>query len=513
MNDEEICQVLMRVCPNPNLYFQVSQQPPYLYIFINRSHEAILQYESLTDLLGENLAELDLEEITYVAFYSRILGEMEHDWSTCVALSDFNRETVVVSSTEIEAEKSRILQEILGHQISNHSLEEVTEFVEHRANQPFADDEPTLIRELDLNSPSDRLISQCLTSEYSPPSASPASESDASYLNSDDLTRYCFVASPSLNLWEEETPIISLHLARLLAMFHRFPTRGKHRVLPLLGQIVKGDRGVVFIHFPEQVRQWFEYLLLLDSEEMDNAALWFSRYCQDSRRTLQWAKTSIKELEDASPTQESLSGQSSVYTPPPSLKVNEVNALPPLVPLEPVPHAAHTSPHPTPSTSEHPSVPITPPNWTVFFLLGIGSFVLGIIAAGLYSKQGLGALWIALGIGLLLETLRVGRANPPIWYLEGGVLAILLMVEKILNGSLNKHPLVAGYIGGWLMGMGIGYILEQQWRYLQHKQSRLGGRAPHPGEVKLLQLLAHPASVLSFGIALFAFILPLLFHA
>ena len=69
MQDEEIREEIERACQHlpVDLYFQVSQNPPYLYIFINRPAGNSLDYARITTLIGETIADLNLENISYLA--------------------------------------------------------------------------------------------------------------------------------------------------------------------------------------------------------------------------------------------------------------------------------------------------------------------------------------------------------------------------------------------------------------------------------------------------------------
>ena len=147
MQDEEIREEIERACQHlpVDLYFQVSQSPPYLYIFINRPAGNSLDYARITTLIGETIADLNLENISYLAFYSRLLGEVDHDWEHCIVLSELIQDTLVdFNPTLSEATIQQPI--ILGLEATptaptlGDPLDD-TEFVEHRATKPFADSE------------------------------------------------------------------------------------------------------------------------------------------------------------------------------------------------------------------------------------------------------------------------------------------------------------------------------------------------------------------------------------
>ncbi|MFZ9738824.1 MAG: hypothetical protein ACO3EZ_12525 [Prochlorotrichaceae cyanobacterium] len=309
MNDEEIGQALDRAFQDLNLglYFQVSQNSPYLYIFINRPLGSLPDYEQITTLIGQTIARLNLENLTYIALYSRPLGEVDTDWESYVSISDFKPETIVnlvqgdQENFDLGAMTSHEITEFLAQDnqekldLGELSSGETTEFVPHRANQPFIDSG------IDLAS-----FSQDEQESETPAQTSLEPEND---LNKADFRQYCFV--DDRNALTSSEVSISLKVAKILVIFHRFPTRGKHRVLPLLGQIFGGDRGIVFIHFPDQVQQWFEYILTLNKAEIETAQIWFSRYCQDANRTLREMQTLLQAAEnpEASPLEQDIPTQ------------------------------------------------------------------------------------------------------------------------------------------------------------------------------------------------------------
>jgi hypothetical protein len=89
MNEEAIQQILDQACGDPSLYFQVMQQEPYLYVFINRQTEADLDYDSLTPMIWGAVAQLNLPNMNYLALYSRVLGNADPDWETCLELGAY----------------------------------------------------------------------------------------------------------------------------------------------------------------------------------------------------------------------------------------------------------------------------------------------------------------------------------------------------------------------------------------------------------------------------------------
>jgi len=514
MNDEEIREELDRACQYLPLalHFQVSQQPPYLYIFINRPVGSSLDYASITTLLGETIADLELEHITYLALYSRPLGEVDHDWELCVSLSDFVQETIVVNPNS-DLSETTIRQEIIipsdapfglehGLQDSEDSLEK-TEFVEHRATVPFADEE-----EEETIARSPRSVQSVTQAEFAP------QESD---LNRADFSQYCFVSNPiDLSAPCQE---IFPNVAKALTIFHRFPIRGKHRVLPLLGQIFEGDRGIVFIHFPVQVQQWFEYILTLPEEDIQAAKIWFSRYCQNSTETLREMQRLLQVTSDTvAPASELSSPEdqaSSTAVTAPNAAVNPaanaavnpaVNAAPQTIDARPRSRSAsgtvqaQDSPPADPHSGATGSVSAELPSnlWMLLGLLGLGSLGLGFFNALVYQGLGLEG-WLFLFITLALQAFSTATSNRALQKLQGA----LFTTAIILGVIFSSDGFTRGYVAGLLMGLGVGNILRLQ---LIQTQKRL------PQSLSgLWELISDRTATIACATSVVCFALPLWF--
>jgi len=87
MNEELVLHILNTACYGLNLHFSLVPQPPYLYIFFDRSPEADLNYPTLTETIRLAAVSAGLPpEYEYLALYSRILGEENPDWETAIYL-------------------------------------------------------------------------------------------------------------------------------------------------------------------------------------------------------------------------------------------------------------------------------------------------------------------------------------------------------------------------------------------------------------------------------------------
>ena len=496
MHEEEIRLLLDQACNNPALFFQISQQPPYLYLFINRQVEAFLDYEALTCLLAETIADLDLPNIDYLALYSRPWGEVDTDWQHCVALEEFVREPMPISSAEVAAEPARMSQAKLS--MPEHTLEDVTELVSSLASQPIlgeslsstwleSGDPMTILQASPVSSqqqasedPMTIVQGSPISSQQSgsdpmtivqgsPISSQQSNQQSSPDLNSEDFSSYCFIRDRVL--LENHLREIPPKVAKSVVIFHRFPTRGKHRVLPLLGQIFEGDRGIVFIHFPDQVQQWFEIILTLNAEELESAQIWFSRYCLDTSKTIKDIQFLMRIVNEPEafvldrPSSAQLASERSPSTKSPLLSFD---ARPQTVlPSDSADSAPNLQANPpgkprlsvsAPSQSSDP-LPSPPNLWIWFLLLGIGALFLGSIAGSSYGRGGTFWMWLTLLLAMGLETFSAATANTALRKLEGGLFTACWIIYLILPFG---RGMIGGYLAGWLLGLGVGNILRQE---------------------------------------------------
>lgn len=102
MNEDLVLHILNTACYGLNLHFSLVPQAPYLYIFFDRSPEAVLDYAALTETLRLAAASAGLPpEYEYLALYGRILGEEHPDWETAIYLY---QSTLPAESTPQEAD-------------------------------------------------------------------------------------------------------------------------------------------------------------------------------------------------------------------------------------------------------------------------------------------------------------------------------------------------------------------------------------------------------------------------
>ncbi|MEY2978158.1 MAG: hypothetical protein RLZZ435_2297 [Cyanobacteriota bacterium] len=252
LQDEVICKTIAQSCQHLdlNLSFQVSQNAPYLDVCLNRSVGGVPDYFTITTRVAKTIAKLNLENVTYIVFSSHLVGALNPDWECCIAIRDFVQKPLMRNSNEM------VTPQVLPNK---------------SPAWPYAS----------IQSPPEEIVTD---QDHLRPD---------DYLNKADFRRYCFVDDRSQ--LTTDCPEVCPKVAKALTILHRFPTRGKHRVLPLVGQIFDGDRGVVFTHLPVPVQEWFEYVLTFTAAEIEGARFWFSRYCQDMKATLWEMKRLLNE--------------------------------------------------------------------------------------------------------------------------------------------------------------------------------------------------------------------------
>jgi len=311
-----------------------------------------------------------------------------------------------------------------------------------------------------------------------PLSSQQSSQQSSPDLNSEDLSSYCFIRDRVL--LENHLREIPPKVAKSVIIFHRFPTRGKHRVLPLLGQLFEGDRGIVFIHFPDQVQQWFEIILTLNAEELESARIWFSRYCLDTSKTIRDIQFLMRIVTEPEafvldrPSSAPLASE-----PSPALSPNtdtssstkspllSFDARPrtgsPSTPADSAPASSPGKPRLSVSAPSQSSEPLPSSShrnlWIWFLLLGIGALFLGSIAGSSYGRGGTVWMWITLLLAMGLETFSAATANIALRKLEGGLFTACWIIYLILPFG---HGMIGGYLAGWFLGLGIGNILRQE---------------------------------------------------
>ena len=261
MTEEQILKAIADACEDDTLRFQIIIQDGVLYVYINRPVEAELDYQELESKIQAAINNLnsDFQEIT---LYSRVLGEIEPDWQ----------------STTSDTEESRLN----STQISS-MMEAITEAVE--ATNSIV---KRIERELDIPESFAEPVNDF---EELPTTADDGNSNfDSSTIRSIDraiwkldLNQYCFIRNQRL-LYSVLSPP-KKNIARLVNIFHLFGQSEQRSQLPILEQYF--DRGVVpnLDSFDPEVQSWWTAIVMLDSDQKRQLAIWLSRYCMHPEQT------------------------------------------------------------------------------------------------------------------------------------------------------------------------------------------------------------------------------------
>lgn len=218
MDQELILQALKNACGNKIYRFQIIVQDSQLHIYINRKAESKPDYDFLTDLVTQAIADLKLDALDGMWLYSRKLGEIEPDWQTFVELST-----------------------------ANHT-----------------DHLDTLANSKNLNDSFEAEVTS-------------ANHVDENSLN---LSQYCFITNKQLLTTQIIPP--DKNIIRLVKFFHYLSDGNKQKILPALDTYFQSSKIPTLEKLSVGVQNWFKQITELNYDDNRTVALWLSRYCFDS---------------------------------------------------------------------------------------------------------------------------------------------------------------------------------------------------------------------------------------
>lgn len=259
MNEINILHELDQACQGLNLIFQVVHETEVLYVYINRTVEQSLQYETLAATIQVAIAQLKIPHLKNLCLYSRELGAVEPDWETSITLP----------STQ---------EPVIESHLQNPELRE-----EAIAQRPTTQ-EPTAIATV-----SESLETEDLT-------INPA-------LSSTDLSQYCFTRNRALLTSEILPP--TEDIARVLKRFHVLAPLDQQQALPALDNFFKSNSLPPLHDLNLETQAWLHQLAQINSAELRKTAIWMSRYCLNPETTLEQIK-SVLPLEETTSVSPSL---------------------------------------------------------------------------------------------------------------------------------------------------------------------------------------------------------------
>ena len=269
MTEEQILKAIADACEDDTLRFQIIIQNSVLYVYINRPAKAKLNYQELESkiLAAIDNTNLDFQEI---ALYSRVLGKIEPDWQSVPDTEANRTDSSQISSMmeaitdAVEATNSIIKRIECELDVPESFAKPVNDFEElpTTADDGNSNFDSSTIRSID------RAIRKL------------------------DLNQYCFIRNQRL-LYSVLSPPKE-NIAQLVDIFHLFEQSIQRSQLPILEQYF--ERSVIpdLDSFDSEVQSWWTAIIMLDSDQKRQLAIWLSRYCMHPEQT---SSTVIKVLQ------------------------------------------------------------------------------------------------------------------------------------------------------------------------------------------------------------------------
>lgn len=338
MERELIVQALKSACGNKNLKFQIIIQHEQLHIYVNHRPSYLPNYSLLTENIGAAIANLALEDLDGVWLYSRPLGKVDPDWQTFISLTtvaDDSDNNTVGSTEDLELDlddfdfefptdsstgNTGLLDETGMIHKNILKEEEITSFISASTDEFNSTSDKQNLVEADFPEfenfdkdesdgdgglPTatgfvhgtyleiDALQTGLTTTKLGKPKGSTIkdSEADNSDTNYHHLSQYCFVANQELLTQEIDPP--DKEIMRLVKFFHHLDNTQHQKLLPILNSFFR--RGEIFDWEKQSaaVQKWLKQINQLDLDKQRTAAIWLSRYCANSSRTLEEFKATI----------------------------------------------------------------------------------------------------------------------------------------------------------------------------------------------------------------------------
>jgi hypothetical protein len=223
---------------------QVIAQEPYLYIYLNRAPEQVLDYPALTTQIAAVVRELHLDGIQGICLYSRPLGETEPDWETYVDFTPVTEEEPITPPEETPPLEESPIPELIA------------------TETPPVEESP---------------IPELITTE-----TPPVEEAEPEVFR---LSNYCFISNQAqLTETLQPPPQKIIQLVQSLQLMSELE---KEKALNLLKQWTSDlGESIKLLEVAEPVRSWLRAITRSDPETTRKTLLWVSRYCLNPEETL-----------------------------------------------------------------------------------------------------------------------------------------------------------------------------------------------------------------------------------
>lgn len=268
-NESQILNAIANACKDEKLHFQVIIQDSSLHVYINRPAEASLNYHSLKDLIYTTIINLPSANFRQIWLNSRVLGQIEPDWQAVLEL-----ENSTIALEEVTSMVAAITTAVDTTSSIVSKIEQELEVAESFSEDPqiefedlptTASDEPFDLSEAELSELIEDSIKEL------------------------DLSQYCFIKNRHLLYAVLNLPWFEI--AHLIDTFDRFKTSIKRSQLPVLEAYLLGFIAPNLNNIEPEVVEWWSKIEQLDPDNRHKFALWLSRYCLDTPKTMATIQT------------------------------------------------------------------------------------------------------------------------------------------------------------------------------------------------------------------------------
>jgi hypothetical protein len=274
MTEEQILNAIANACEDDTLRFQIIIYDKILHVYINRPTQAELNYQDLKSKIYGILTKTFPSEFSEIWLYCRVLGEVEADWQAVLEIE------INLNSTQISAMMQAINGAVEATNLIVDKIEQELENPESFASYPLWDFEelPTTASDDDSSNNSDS------KSDNNSESHLELLELIDHVALKLDLNQYCFISNQRLLYAVLNAP--QENIARLVDTFDRFEQSIKRSQLPALEIFFSESINPDLDTLESEVQSWWTKIILLDSEQQYQLAIWLSRYCLHPEQTI-----------------------------------------------------------------------------------------------------------------------------------------------------------------------------------------------------------------------------------
>lgn len=252
MNEEQIVKAIADVHRDSTLQFQAILQDDLLHLYINREQD-YCNHQKLAEKLFAAIVALNTE-IKGVWFYSRILGEVEPDWQLFIP-----RETE--EKPELEIAEAKKLEKPSVE--TEEATAEVVQETEAKSEEPEQELETEIER---------------------------------------DVNQYCFIRNR--RLLDSELVHPKPEIAQMVADFDSLSEDVKRSLLPMLdGYFIEGVEPD-FSEMESEPQAWWQQVEQLNPNHKRKLAIWLSRYCYSSEKTMATVSAILGTQKEIQPAQQ-----------------------------------------------------------------------------------------------------------------------------------------------------------------------------------------------------------------